>query len=594
MYNVSDSYKEQIRQTVRNPSYIKILFVVTDPDAINDSSLSDNGNTYWSDINEITGAQTVTQNYLTLEHNRGILDGTMILPIPDGEPQIFQGFVGSEVSDEDGYWTSNPTVTVDFVTSYFSFAGLSFSFDNILGDYPKSFNIKVYNDGILLQTIPCTPTSPEFSIEAPIEECNKIEIEAIQSNIPFRRFRMESLTLGIKRTFTEKQVSDFTWTREVDFINAKLPVHNFDFTIIDKDREYDPENPEGIYSYIDARQECSISLGYELNNGSIEWQPVSTLFSTGEIDVDSEAVLPTVAFKTSGILSFLNKKYDQGKYYVGGRSFYDLATDILTFANIPQDAYGNDRWELDPVLATYTSLIPLPVDNCNTLLQDIANACCCILNVDRQGYITIKPKNDVLNDFSLELSDIYSPPKTVKYPVLQGVDTSYSNISVGSTEQLATFQITGASSTPYKFTYDMATDVSATVSGLTIVGTPTYYAGMCEIVLTGTGTLTLNGKKIKANKISVSQEFNSLGDRCPIENPLITNNTHAETYAIWIGTYINRRIQYEFEDRGYPEVDVEDKIHLDSLYTSAINVDILSTQITFNGGISSRTKVLKE
>ena len=143
----------------------------------------------------------------------------------------------------------------------------------------------------------------------------------------------------------------------------------------------------------------------------------------------------------------------------------------------------------------------------------------------------------------INFKDIYNVPTTSKYPILQGVDTHYNVVSIDSTaSQLASINISGASSTTYKISYETATEISATAgSGLTIVGTPVYYATMCSMVLTGTGTLTINGKKLNTSQIAVSVEYNTTGERCPIDNVLIGTATHATAYATWVGNYTNRR-----------------------------------------------------
>lgn len=596
MQSMSTAYNTQIKQKIRNPSYIKILFTVTDPQALDDSYTEDNGHMYWSDDQKLIGEYEITEHYETLEHNRGILDGTSRLPIPDGETQIYQGFTGTEVSNGTGHWTVNPIVSVNFLTTYFQFAGLTVHFDTIFGDYAQQFNVKMYKDDVLVQTIPCTPTGTELNIFQAIEECNRIDFEAVQSKIPYRRFRMEHIILGVKRTFTEKDITSATWNRELDLINSKLPKNEFNFTIIDKDREYDPDNVSGIYAYMESKQECSIEIGYELNDGTIEWMPISTLFTTGDLKISTDATIPTVDFKTQGTLAFLTRTYHKGLYYAGGRTLYDLAEDVLLDTTIPLDEEGNHRWYIDPVLDNYTCYVPLDTLKFNVLLQQIANAGMCTIDIDRSGFITIKPKDNTPQDFTFGLGDIMSPPTTSKYPVLQGIDTFYNTVSVAtSAEELGKYEISGAASNIYHVSYDMATDIEAVAgAGLTIEGTPTYYAKMCEIILTGTGTLTITGKKITASQTAVSVEYNATGERCPIENPLITTPAHATAYATWVGHYVNRRIEYELKDRGFPELDSGDSIGLNTLYTDDIDVDVIAMEISFKGAISGTTKVLKK
>ena len=224
----------------------------------------------------------------------------------------------------------------------------------------------------------------------------------------------------------------------------------------------------------------------------------------------------------------------------------------------------------------------------------IANAGMCVLNVDRDGYIRIAPQTTGMVDFGYTLGDVTTIPKTTKYPPLMGVDTVVNQLTVASSAtEIGRFTITDANSTLYEFEYGLATNVSSLLAGtLSLVGTPEYYGQMCRLVLTGSGDVTLSGKKINVTKKALSVEFNSTGERCPIENELITDEFHGELYAEWIGDYVSRRNEYEFEERGFPELDVGDKLTLDTLFTEEVEGTLLSTEITYNGTLSGKSKML--
>ena len=56
--------------------------------------------------------------------------------------------------------------------------------------------------------------------------------------------------------------------------------------------------------------------------------------------------------------------------------------------------------------------------------------------------------------------------------------------------------------------------------------------------------------------------------------------------------YVNRRLEYDFDDRGFPEVDVGDNVTINTLYTDYFEADVLSTSLSYNGTISGKTKLL--
>lgn len=596
MYNVSTEYQTHIKDTVRNPSYMKINFSIVDPDASLASTLTSNGQMPYSNVTHIELPRVVDESYTTLEHNRLILNGIGTLA-PDSAPYIDEGYIGNIVSGADCTWSVNPKITIYFGASYFTLMGLTFTFDFINNEYPAEMQLIAYDGATeVLNTIFYPDDSEIYSLINSIPECNKIEIIALKSSLPYRRFRIENLMFGITKIFKGNVIQKATWKRDVDLINSKLPTITFDFSILDLDREYDPENPTGLYPYIESRQPISFDIGYELPDGIIEWQDCGNMFTTGEISMSSNSSIPVVTIKTQSAIAYCDKIYNQGVYSATPVTLYDLADTILTYADLPLDSEGNERWILDASLSSYSTMMPLPKDSVKNLLQLIANAGMCVLDVDRDGNITIKPHSETASGFGLEFGDITSVPTVNKYPLLGGVDASVNTLNIATTtSELAKFDITGASSTVYEFEYDMAKTITNSVTGTLVVNSIQYFARMARVTLTGTGTITFTGYKIDVKTDTASVEFNPDGDRCPISNELITNRKHALAYASWVGAYVNRRNEYTFTDRGYPELDSGDEITIETLYSKdvdAIDVTLLSSEITYDGAITGKSKVL--
>lgn len=597
MYNVSTEYKEQIKNTLRNPSYIKIEFGIVDPQAPTDASIYDDGHVYYSSSSDISYYYEVLDSYNTLEHNRFILDGNHAFPPKSGEtPYVYQGYVGDKVSQQDGYFTTPNTVTIDFLTTYFTFVGLTLNFDTVFGEHPRELNLIAYKDDVeVYNETKITDQAKDYIWEEAIPECNKIELVSTRTGYGQRRFRLENIVFGIMKTFDNEDIEKATWKRETDLINSILPTHSFDFTIIDKNRAYDPELSGGIFAYLEEQQPINFKFGYELDDGTIEWIQGGNTFTSGEVNVTTEATIPLVSFKSVSTLSYLNKIYTEGLYYPStGRSLYDLAEDVFTFAEIPLNSSGEVRWSMDSSLSSIYTMLPLPKLKIKDALQLIANAGRCVLDVDRDGNIELKQHSSTEQDFVFTLADIKTPPKTKKYPILMGVDVEFNTVTVATaSSELGKFDIVSANNTIFELEHNLAHNVSATIgSGLTLVGTPQYFANMCRLTLTGTGTVTLNGYELNLTTQFVSEEFNLTGERCAIKNQLISNSADALSYATWVGNYVNRRNEYEIEDRGFPELDAGDEIGLNTLFTEDVGVTLIGTEITFNGTISGKSKLL--
>ena len=50
--------------------------------------------------------------------------------------------------------------------------------------------------------------------------------------------------------------------------------------------------------------------------------------------------------------------------------------------------------------------------------------------------------------------------------------------------------------------------------------------------------------------------------------------------------------EYEFDNRGFPEVDCGDDIKIDTLFTEEMEVSNLESEITYNGTLKGKSKVI--
>lgn len=593
MYSVSPLYKQQIKSTVRNPSYMKISLDVVDPQAAFNATITGSSSVPFSNVEDIASQFDIITRYSTLEQNRIILDGNNVLP-DSSVPYVNQGYLSSSINDLDGNFTIAPKITVNFGTNYYNFVGLTFTFDTQFGTYPESVRVVAYNNTtVVLDVIEYPDTATNWLFNPEVPSCNKIEITALKGGAPYTRFRLENILFGIREFFESDSIISSTWKRNVDFVNAKLPTYDFDFTILDVDRKYDPENPQGIYPFLEERQNVTFYYGYELNNGVIEWIKGGETFTNGKITINSNKIISQITFKTNSILATLTGIYNQGLYRSTPISLYDLAEEVLYYANLPLNSDGANNWDIDESLQNIYTHAPLPKKSIATLLQLIANAGMCVLRITREGTISIIPEPTTISDFTFPMSQMYTAPKINKYPKLQGVDTAVNLItSSGTSTKLTSTNIVNANNTTYEFEYADAISVTAVAgTGLTIIGTPIYYTKMCRITLTGSGTLTINGDKLTYSTKLYNYEYQGVGERCPSANVLITTDSHVKDYALWVKDYAIRSNDYTISDRGFPELDMDNLVFGSSI-SDTIYGTVYYLEINYDGTISGKTKIL--
>lgn len=587
MYPVTAKWKEETEQTLRNPSYVRIVFGVTDPDAPGLSTQTDNGHLPYSDVDSVDVGTTAPSTYQTLERNRFILDGKNPLP-PESNP-IYQGYAGLTISGDAGTYTVQPLVKISF-GDYVQFPGLTFQFDDSMGDYPNSFRILAKKDSVSVFDKTYSPDTTYWEMADQIPLCNELSFYWLNSNIPHRRARLLSLTYGLVSRLGSDDIASCSSTKEIDLLSSKIPKQEFEFTLIDTQRRYDPENPSGLWEYLESRQPVNYQYGYELSDGSIEWIPWGLSYSTGDFDVSKSGIVAEVSIKCVGLADHLTMTYDEGVYSAAGRSLFDLATDVMKFAGF------ENTIELDNALKTIYTHNPLPSSKVNECLQLIANAGRCVMSHSRGGYIQILRESKKTTGFDINFDKMTDTPTTTKIPPLRNLSVEYNSIKVNSEVSAAVnaVEISAPTEHEYTFTHQAYTNQKVEVSGsLSVVGTPKYYAYKTVVTLKGTGTVTVNGNSLTENKIEYRKKYSDVGeDLSGVSNTLIDNQTDAIAYANWVAAVTLRRNTYSAPDRGYPELDVGDSVNFTSNFANETPVTMVQQKLTYNGAIKGECQYI--
>lgn len=580
MYPVTEQWSKDNDLMLRGYSYVRIIFGVTDPDALNLSNPVDNGHLPYSDVESVDLGTSVPSTYQTLERNRFVLDGKN--PLPSDTNPIYQGYCGNLISDNTCSWSVQPKITITF-DDYVQFPGFTFQFDESKDEYPSEMQVIAYHDTEVVLNKTIQPDKAFYSYEEQIPICNKVEFIFIKSNIPHRRARLTALTYGLINRLETEDIVSCSSTKEIDLLSSKIPKQEFEFTLVDTQQKYDPENPDSLWEYLESRQPVSYYYGYQLSSGGIEWIPWGVSYSTGDFEVTKQGRVSNVSIKCVGMADHLNTIYDEGAYSASGRSLYDLANDVMNFAGFANTI------EVDEELKNITTHKPLPKQSVNKCLQIIANAGRCIMSHSRGGNITILRENDVSTGFKMDFSRMKDTPQTTKIAPLKNLTIEYSVLTVESklSDAVSETEITNAVNQEFTFTHSAYTNLTATATGCTIVGTPKYYAYKTVVVLNGTGKITVKGNKLVEVKQEISKKYSDVGeDLSGVKNELIDSEDVAKSYADWTAEVTLRRNTYSVSDRGYPEVDVGDEVTFTSNFKNEVPTTLVQQKLSFNGAIS--------
>mgnify|MGYP007047905893 CR=1 FL=1 len=175
-------------------------------------SVSDNGGESYSDSENIT-ERTNTLTYASLCEDFTTVDGGMLFLPRNSEEYLKTGYVSKEISDSNGKFESNPTITVTMnaVKSYY---GLKLVFLSVL---PSAFVIRTYNDN---------KPADEYSINSDeidrvtvilreFSDCNSMQIEFTETSVPNNRIYLQYLGLDDTVDFTMSYKDMITYPKMI-------------------------------------------------------------------------------------------------------------------------------------------------------------------------------------------------------------------------------------------------------------------------------------------------------------------------------------------------------------------------------------------
>lgn len=582
---------EQLKKPKRNLGFLKVKFNIVDPETNPD--LSSNSEEIFSSLDSIKESTIPqTKNYATLEKNFWILNDSQ--PIY-GSEELEQTYTSSYMSDKNCLFTDKACITLTS-SVYLTTLGLTMVFDSIDKNYAKRLNVKAYRDNTLIMNKDYTLNSYKerliFADNDELVRWNRIEIYFIESSLPYRRIRVNQLLFGIMEIYTDENIISAESKEKTTMINSELPTHTFKFTIDNMNKLFNPDNPEGWYRYILQQQPISYEWGYQLDDGTIEWILGGNMLLTGSVDVGENQV----TFSTTSLINYLTKSYKKGVYNANGRSLYDLAVDVLTDSNIDESQYN--LWEGLKLLKTDA---PLPKLEARQLLQIIATTGNCILFTNRENIINIQPFSYILSPYGMNYDFITSNPVVKVQSELHNAIIYINHYSIDeAVSELfknESLEITGT--TKIEIEYDLATNVSATITGGTIISA-NYYGRYAVLEITNNSdepvSLKVLGNKINVSQTIDSKNYNDDGENIEYKNDLITQMVESSKQVKlkeFIGNWYNNRNIYSFENRGDITKDTREILPIETDFSSSLIGYLIENNIKYDGAWSGNSVVVK-
>nr|DAF32949.1 MAG TPA: hypothetical protein [Bacteriophage sp.] len=370
MQKVSKAYKESMKSSLRERAYIMLSFGLVNQEAQAKARIAPGDFAYFSNAANLFSEKSVEMVYATLEEDFTKVDGSMLfLPRRNSSDTYYDtGLVGGTLLSEALY-----ELTINLNTGATDFKGITINFGE---NYPVDFDM-VSSSG---QTIEIRDnTLAEFTSEEVLENTTYVKLVFYRMKNPQSRLRIYSIRFGYGLVYYNDSVMSSSLDSYISPIGADVPQIDFSVQLKNYDHYFNVDNPKSAINFLETGQEMEIFYGYQLpDSEEIEWVRGNHLLCS-EWESDDY----TATIRCQDIFRNMDSEYYKGTYTSAGRSYFDLAKEILTDA-------GLSDYYIDPRLKNLYTKNPLPRVQHKEALQIIANACRCVLSQTRFGSVQIK------------------------------------------------------------------------------------------------------------------------------------------------------------------------------------------------------------
>jgi hypothetical protein len=215
----------------------KIVINLSNEAAREESVLTNTNSLSFADIQKVKNDDNIVSDFLTLELNQGILDGTLQF-LPEDLEDADYTVVSYIISDEDCIISqaNKPCIKINFPTSTTT-NGFTFSFKDAM---PEKIRIRWYDgSNNIISDMNFTSDKQEvFICLNKVNNFRKAEICFVNSNFPFMHLKMENMDFGIRIIQNKESISRAQILEELNMISSELSINKLNFTLFNADDKF--------------------------------------------------------------------------------------------------------------------------------------------------------------------------------------------------------------------------------------------------------------------------------------------------------------------------------------------------------------------
>ena len=198
-----------------------------------------------------------------------------------------------------------------------------------------------------------------------------------------------------------------------------------------------------------------------------------------------------------------------------------------------------------------------------------------------------------ITDFTMTRTDMASSPKAIKQELIKEVIVPCYSYQNGTQEDsLVGEEVDVKAGDVETFfigepSYGFRAVLENTTGGVTIEDSGNYYITV-RFSVTGKYRLEIYGYRYKIVERYAVKALNNRGKTIKWENPMMSDMGMANDLAEWLGDYYASGIEYEYDTRGNPEIDVNDIVYQENEFHSNMKVNIYRHTVNFNQSFSGK------
>lgn len=524
----------------------------------------------------------------------GTSEGGIGFMFPDLDPTVTlyaaqpQLITGSQPRDfVNG--KARPVIDITFDDPHSSLGlGLFFGTNDVCSD----FEVKWYQGDVEAESLLIENNDQqEVNISKPVDNYTRVLITFMKTISPYRYARLMRIEFGLNEVFTDDSIISGTVIEEVDPVSAALSINTLKFTVLNKDQRFNMLNPDGIYRYLQTRQQIKAQSGVMLDDGTYEYVDLGVFYLSNW----QNATGLKASLEATDVIGLLDKTtYWKSKFWVNTQ-IADIINDIISDA-------GNFNVTISPDIAGISLTGYIDVKSHRNALLDVLVAARCTARVERDGSIKVFKVNynegvdEIANDL------IIGEPSIELLPLITSVQvTEYSygtNVPVGEVYS-SDFNVSGTSTILIPFGRAVSDAIISVSEGATIVGTPKISAVAAEVVISANGPVTVKvtGQPRSESMRVVSASLSTV-DAGAIpqvaelsnSNKLISGNGLA--VAQHILDYSQKRIKQTIRYWNNPAVQAGDIVDIETMFQSFKSGAIEKQEIEFAPSLNAKLEVV--